>query len=300
MKPCLRHATLALTASLACAGSAMATASSSASVDQLLFQVIDLDPTDGVAASVSFIYNDPNGRCQIGPAACPNFTGVQLYETSTNSFAQQQTGRGTVLSPNTGTLSLAFGSALASIAATPNTLSLTASGSARGSLSATDPLASGNYYANAQVLGGDESVSFTLSRNTLLVITGTASVSASTTDGGSIRDPNYSDSPAERANAAVELHFAAPGATGTKNGTPYVDYSLYSFATFGSSNTQTQAISAWYANTGAQDLNGTLQLLATAEGFSYVPAVPEPSSWALLGAGLALVTGVARRRRAAG
>lgn len=275
------------------AGPALADSSASASLGPLSITLYDLNPLDGVAASVSF------------SSGSGSYTYSYAYSSNPYGYDQQYSYGVDVWGASSSSASAPLAQA---------TAALTGSGTLAGSTlsasgSATAPLSANPYdYANfnAYSFAPDSgSQSFTLSANTLMVISGTGSFIASTT-GGYSSVYNYG----EYVSAAVTLQLSGPASSGSGSGSQssydQIGTSFYSGATWdgtgyvltGASASDTRNLGVSFLNLSGTEMTGNMQATVSVYGYSYANTVPEPETWALMLAGLATVGSLARRRRA--
>lgn len=283
----------ALTAvALAAAASANATSFASASLGPIQIQLIDLNPTDGVTASITFgsgvssssygYTYDGNGQSQSLPYIGGNY-GVSTASTATTSTSVAFTG---------GTASSIQGA----------TLSVTsqASGLANGG--------QGYYYG---YLTAPNYTQFTLSANTAVVFSALGSTSASTTVGVDVTTGHseyaysslyltvsgsapLSNSGSQSSSDSLSAYASA---IGQQTFDPATNQYVYSYT--GAQDSKNALLSASFMNMTSANKQGSIYAQAYNYGYSSIAAaVPEPETYAMLLAGLGVIGAVARRRRA--
>ncbi|WP_290644619.1 PEP-CTERM sorting domain-containing protein [Aquabacterium sp.] len=307
---------------LACASTAQAASdtlfSASAQLSNLSYRLVDLDPNDGIAPSVTFnsiIHVNSGGDAWTD---APGFSNSLLPSSPLQSSLQD----GTAEASSTG-------------------LRVYSSLSSQSLLAQVDPNASGYQYVylNAPMPmvysmgGGTDPMSIdpahiTLSANTAIVITGVASINGTVnagtqTDllnalapqGGSTDAALYS-----KVNAHIGLQLSSLDQDWSSNNNNALTVSSASSsfmleAGWDNASGQDQTFSAQrdvlvqYANFGTTDkvidLDVTLSSNAYTSGYvtlvpalpiDPVPGIPEPGTYALMGLGLAGI-GLAHRRR---
>jgi hypothetical protein len=282
--------TLAAACLAAAVGPAFATASSSATFGNLIITLTDLNPNDGIAPSLSFT--------AAGHAFVLGETlgwGDVQDDTLYAYTAQQQQG---VLSGATHT---DWSSATSSVTMA-NTVAgfsaLSAQGVAKSGLDGY-----GAYRSHATGADPFEN-GFTLSANTMITFSTSASLQTSTSMGY-----NLSADQREYANAHVALYL-----TGNVGGVDQSDtqerdmVSTFDVrddgSTIGVHNSWSGQLSVSFSNTSAVDASGTMRGFVSTEGNSAiwdgVTPVPEPETYAMLLGGLGLIGALGRRRRTAG
>lgn len=284
----MRLQTLALVAATALgAPAAHAASSADASFTGIGFQLIDLNPTDGIAPWISF--------------AAGARTEVSAWVSAPFSSQSGSAARPGVL--QTVQTSAAIDNGTAAAQAGPDSLS--ASGFTEGLLPFETGFGSSTFQASAR--GASWWSGFTLSPNTLLVITGLGQVQASTTVG---LDASFNS---ESASAQISLSVSGQGIDGGGQQSSSDGLSTYaswtsvwngqSWGYAGESRSGSDTLSASFLNISGQSITGTLDLNVSLSGHSAVAAptqaVPEPSTWALMLGGLGLCASLARRRRRA-
>jgi len=290
MNVSLSYSKLATCLALALAGGlAHADSTGAGAVTSVSYTLIDLNPNDGVTPSISFAA--PSGD-YVGPyldgyvrASTPN---ADIYREYTHQGLAQTD---TVTGGSSTAWSTASSSATGAAGVGFSTLAV--SGSA---LSGVD--ISGVYHATADA----PAAFFTLSANTEVVFTVTGWLTGKTTLGGN-PDTGF----VENGGAVLQLETSGPSADGSstvydrQQGAAVAWYTVAADGTVSgeSQSWQGQLVSG-YSNTTSAAVDGRFAALLSASGTSVVAAavVPEPSTYALLLAGLAAVGGITRRRRA--
>lgn len=324
----VRNASVALACALSCvAPSVFAAAQSSASIDSISFQLIDLNPFDGIATSYSFVTGAGSTSLSASATNNPQGESDSLSKTRTGTFKFSQLFATDVVDT-------------ASTASISNQ-ALTASGSATApgaSYSASASTGMSGYYYSSPL-------NLTLSANSVLVISANASLFASATNPqGSCG--YYYCSPTDQANASATLSlnysYGMPGgymnysfsdttslnssATPAYTRQDYVGYEMVPYYTDSTGYTyyyynpiyqytdvpkveQTQSsdrmLTVAFMNTTNMEQKASLYFGVLASGssssglaasFSAAP-VPEAETYALFLAGMGVVGATALRRR---
>lgn len=294
MKLVARNA-LAAACLAALAGPVLADASSSASFGAVTITLIDLDPGDGIAPSLTF--NPPASKYDGGGHI---FGEVQSWTPGAelNRFEHVGGKQAMTLADSAQT---SMASASASVVGEAGVAGFSAM-SARGS-AGSDKNAFGMYTSYVEVPYSYANNAFTLSAHTQVVFSVDASVSAAYTlgyaEGG--RESEY-------AYASISFYAGGQGAGGAwlddlQQRQVSLIFDKDAGAPSGSDSAAWQgAVSASYSNLGAGSADGQFFAQASVGGMSVAAgqpatAVPEPAAYALLLAGLVL-TGAAARRRA--
>lgn len=267
----------------------------SASLGPFGYTLFDLNPGDGIPASVAF---------SLGGS--PYGSYVQSGATDPSTGAESSSGWSLVAFGTTAVSSaIGLGSAQALVSGSPTGggLLYAASGAALGS---TLPAYPTMFNASAAVANFG-SLGFTLSPYTLIVFSGSASLMAQTTQGATLGNGLQTES----ASASVSLSVGGPTSAGGQ-GSQNASDNRSLFASFNSVfdpgsgqfayTGQTLslagvAISAGFTNFTADALSGQLSVNVSVNGSSPLAPIPEPASAALWLAGLAGLGLWARRRR---
>lgn len=259
---------------------AFAASSASASIGPLSFQLIDLNPLDGVTPWITF-----------ASTGYDNFIYVQAQRSDLTLSDYSELGGASPWATASLTASAGAAQAAASIAGTgvAHGSTLLASGSIGDFQAAAGNYALFNTAARAPYYTSN---AFTLSANTLLVISGTANVTASAV--------GFLGFGANSAAANVELTVsgAGGGGGGYQIAADFISVSDSTYLGNESFNLATgRTLAVSFLNLTNGSLNGDLQLSVSAGGVSHANPVPEPETYALMLAGLALIGKLVRRRR---
>jgi hypothetical protein len=276
-----RYTLAAITAATLTASTTFAGSTSSAALGSITWQLIDLNPLDNVAPSITFLAGGGG-----------NDTYAHTYAYQSNPFAQSQ-------QQNWGSGNWAPVNSSSSTSLAWATASLTGSGIGSAVLSASGasatPVSAYQYdlaYYQGQAYNGYNGYSsFTLSANTLVTFSAAATISGSAQAAGA---PNGA-----HAQAQAWFDVWGPGILGngnqSSNDTLYQN--IYAYGNPSQSFSDSRTLGVSFLNLTAGDMTGTLRAGAYAYGYSNAAPVPEPESYALLLAGLGLLGLVAGRRR---
>jgi hypothetical protein len=285
MKRYVMH-TLAAACLLVAAGPALADASSTATFGNVVITLIDLNPTDGIAPSLSFIHGAP-----------ANVTGQTLSWGENYEFRQNIQYQDKLQGPLTATTHTEWSSTSSNVMAAdnlPGFTTMSAQGAAHSGLEGY-----GSYLSSAIAPLNQ----FIVSANTMVTFSVRTMLSASTTMGYNL-DADMDEYAFARATMSV---------SGTVNGNyQFVEDRHFLDVRYDvrDDNTTTGVSDSWngdmsvtFTNMGATDTTGMFQSLAFSEGHSAlwdgVTPVPEPGTYAMMLGGLGLIGAISRRRKAA-
>lgn len=300
---------------------AASTVSASASITGLTLTLVDLDPLDGIAPSVTFGsygYYDNYG-----------YANAYQYDGTTYGYDYADFGSTTTNPWTPGAVSANSGVANAAASLTGNGgldgSSLLTSGAATAagtaSCTATYPYQTcGQPYASfgAQVTTPYYyySGTVTVSANTLVLIEAQGAVLASAEGGGMAQTFDYQNLPytyyfGNSSYAQLNLSISGPAASGSGGGsqssTDALSMSSYTYwdgmqwLGYGYSSTTTSgSLGVSFVNASDADMLAVFNASTYVSGYAYgdsVAAVPEPGTYAMLMAGLLSIGAVVRRRR---
>ena len=288
MKHFLLH-TLAAACLVAAAGQAFATASSSATMGNLVITLTDLNPTDGITPSLSSTWQ----------GAATVFSVVDSWGdiASSNVANRYAPGPQGLVSAET---HADWASSSASVMAANNAAGFTSMSTIGVAKSGLDAY---GYYrgdsANASPLND-----FTLSANTEVTFSVLASTQSKTSMGYNL----------DADQGEFAYAHAVMNVLGSVNGNFQIDtqehisYSNFHVrddgTTMGASDSWSGQLSVSFFNYGTTTTTGQIQSFVEIEGQSAtwdgVTPVPEPETYAMMLGGLALIGVIGRRRRAAG
>lgn len=284
----LRNTSITLAAALLIAGTVQAANTASASVKNFKLTLIDTNLNDGIDATITF--NDPSGFWY------GTYVGSQAYtydpETNLGDFSEDFNDgiyQGGFINANNASASAS--SASAQSQATGNSISV----SATADFMHPSSMYPTGQHAYAASTASPNISSFTLSANTVLLIQGDFSLSASV--GDRVSDYAYPD----YASAEYFLDSRLNTSGGYQSFSSWyslyaVDVSLIPF--FKSQSAEGSFYGSLFNGSSiSQEGNITLYVNAAAERHYNITPVPEAETMALALAGLSVVGCLVRRRR---
>lgn len=307
----IRLIAAAAAATLAVSGPAAAASSStaSASLTGLQIQLVDLNLGDGVAPSISFVFAPQSNQ---GSASAGWSTSTSSQNASGNFFSDANPWR-----PGSTDAQTLFASAAAQLTGNGNATgsSLSAGGAAASPgdtvydptfFNYTLPYASFSASVQAPAFFGG---SFELSPFTVAVFSATVSVQASATEGGALTYPwDFTTWLGNSAGASATLNVSGPAAGGGSGGQNSSDgrsvfvnsfYDSWSGQWINGADSQSGFVGVSFANLTDAAMTGSFRADVSVSGNAYgsTAPIPEPGTWAMMLAGLAVAGGIARRRQ---
>lgn len=278
----IRFACAALAATLACAGAANAAAVASASVSSFTITLIDTNPFDGIAPSISF--TDPYN---MGQGSYVNANASTISGWNVESDSQWADGAlGALLSPFSA--SVAVGQANASAQVGNDSIGLLAYAQAVGT---------GTYdYSQANAAFGPHwgDMQFVLSANTIMLVSASYSLYAS------VGDDYVDEYSFAFDSASASVFVQAYMSDGVNNQWFNASETAVAFNIPGYERTDAASGQVFGSlfNGSSESMTGRLYLYAGVAVHDSVTPVPEAETYALALAGLSVVgLAVARRRK---
>ena len=278
----------------ALAGPVLADAYSTATFGNVTVTLVDLNPNDGIAPSISFLSNPTKfaGGSYVYGSTETGLPGGWEPGHELNQFEQTGAWQTTDVSGNAHVTYATASAAVKGAAGGVGFSALSASGHAQ---SGADNR--GLYYAAASAPGAPASKFFVLSANTMVSFSVNAALSASMTLG-------YTPGALEGEGAAARLALYAGGLDATGASLPgdleeHWASVLYESGApmVGASDSWSGVMTASFSNLSNQSSKGEFYAEGLASGRSVVlAAVPEPATYGMLLGGLGLLGALARRR----
>jgi len=288
---------MALALSVSAPLSAQAATTSTASLHGFSVTLYDLNPGDGVAPSITFANSGAYGS-YVRTSASDGAVGSQ----SNNAWSLQSFG------PASASAAVGLAQASAAISGSLNGGGLTysAQGSALGTALPNFPT---NYSASASI-GDFQGLTFSVSPYTLAVFNGTFDLFAQTTVGQiTTTQPYYYLTENSGASASISVYGAGvAGSQGSQQSSQSRQIYAYSNQVYDPQTGQytftgqtfsevAVPLAASFTNFTSGSQSGTLNLSLSVTGTSSIPAaVPEPATYAMMFAGLAVLLAARRRR----
>lgn len=254
--------------SMTACGAAGAQNASSFVIDNFRYELVDLDPNDGIAPSLAF---------NINPAIAESLANVTSYVFWAGQTDGDFSAPSPAATPGSASLTTAFGNGTSAFSG-----GLNAGMRLEGSV-AIGPLDGGQTSISARVQAGY--LPFVLSPMTAVTFRVDSTIRALTA-------PPVPD--AALGSASGETHMVVRSEL-LPEWEPLHDYRWLT-AQPGQSIDQQDALQLTFTNPLARDTNNLLAIFGSAGAASHAAAVPEPAGWAMLLAGAGLVGAIARRR----
>ncbi len=305
----MKRTTLTLVAAAAAAlfaGPALAASSASSTLGPLVVTIFDLDPNDGIEAGITFDDGSSYGYGSYVATTAGDYdytAGWRAYD-SDSAYGATNWAPVSVTSAVTGT------SATATVSGdgTPGGTLISASGSTLGS-TGTGLYDYGQFTATAYAPYAYYNA-FTVSQNTLVLFTAGVQLDGAVTATWDPSIPDAYDWEYATANAYLYIYGAGASGNGSQqsNDSQSVGVSSqyvadpnapWGYVYTGNSGSYSGQLAGSFVNISGGDLTGYIQAYSYASGYSYVNAIPEPETYALMLAGLGVVGLLARRRRVA-